>query len=193
MFDPDAKMSEQVRRRYNSGDTSLEFLFFWGHRPTTAVTSSCFSQWYEGVPFIEDGVTYSTAEHYMMAAKAKLFGDEEMYRQVLAAPGPKAAKALGRKVRGFTDDVWRTHRFDVVTRANRAKFGQHENLRKFLLQTDNQVLVEASPYDCIWGIGVLGSDPRARNPNQWRGLNLLGFALMKVRDELRARELGATT
>jgi len=191
MFDLDAKMSEQVRRRYNSGDTSLEFVFFWGHHPTTDVTSSCFSQWYE-TPFTEDGVTYSTAEHYMMAAKAKLFGDEDAHLQILAAPGPKAAKALGRKVRGFSEEVWREHRFEIVTRANRAKFGQHEDLCKFLLQTGDRVLVEASPYDQVWGIGLSGSDLRARNPNQWRGLNLLGFALMEVRDELRTSELGST-
>lgn len=189
MFDPDAKMSEQVRRRYNSGDTSLEFLFFWGHQPTADVTSSCLSQWSEGAPFTEDGVRYATAEHYMMAAKARLFGDDQALAQVLSAPGPKEAKAIGRKVRGFSDEVWRHHRFEIVTRANRAKFGQHENLRQFLVQTGDQVLVEASPYDQVWGIGLGSNDKRVRNPNHWRGLNLLGFALMKVRDEFRAKEL----
>jgi ribA/ribD-fused uncharacterized protein len=126
---------------------------------------------------------YRTAEHYMMAEKAKLFGDADAYLQILAAPGPKAAKALGRKVRGFSEEVWREHRFEIVTRANRAKFGQHEDLRKFLVQTGSRVLVEASPYDQVWGIGLAREDARAKNPNQWRGLNLLGFALMKVRDE----------
>jgi ribA/ribD-fused uncharacterized protein len=183
MFDPDAKLSEQVRRRYNSGDPSLEFVFFWGHSPSHGgLTTSCFSQWYE-TPFTEDGVMYRTAEHYMMAEKAKLFGDADAYLQILAAPGPKAAKALGRKVRGFSEEVWREHRFEIVTRANRAKFGQHEDLRKFLVQTGSRVLVEASPYDQVWGIGLAREDARAKNPNQWRGLNLLGFALMKVRDE----------
>ena len=84
------------------------------------------------------------------------------------------------------DEVWNAHRFDIVCRANFAKFSQHADLKAFLLQTGNRILVEASPVDSIWGIGLAQDDPHAENPLQWQGLNLLGFALMKVRDQMQA-------
>lgn len=122
----------------------------------------------------------------MMAAKARLFGDEEIARQVLGARTPGAAKALGRRVAGFDEDVWRAHRFAVVVAANVAKFGRHADLRGYLLGTNNRVLVEASPVDRVWGIGLTADDPRAADPARWRGLNLLGFALMQARADLTA-------
>lgn len=122
----------------------------------------------------------------MMAAKARLFGDDGLVPEILAASHPSEAKALGRKVRGFDDDVWARHRFDLVVAGNVAKFGQHAELRDFLLGTANRVLVEASPRDLIWGIGLGASDERASDPGSWRGLNLLGFALMETRERLAA-------
>jgi len=118
--------------------------------------------------------------------KARLFGADDIRRQILQSGNPGQAKALGRQIIGFKDDVWNAHRFDIVCQANRAKFSQHDDLKAFLLQTGNRVLVEASPMDSIWGIGLAQDDPRAENPLQWQGLNLLGFALMKVRDQLQA-------
>ncbi len=117
----------------------------------------------------------------MMAEKALLFGDHATKAQVLKAPNPGAAKALGRKVRGFDDAVWQQHRFSIVVRANEAKFTQNRQLDQFLQQTGNRILVEASPADRIWGIGLAQDDEKINNPNQWQGLNLLGFALMQVR------------
>ena len=95
-------------------------------------------------------------------------------------------ESLGRQITGFKDDVWNAHRFDIVCQANRARFSQHADLKAFLLQTGERILVEASPVDSIWGIGLAQDDPRIDNPLQWQGLNLLGFALMKVRDQLQA-------
>jgi ribA/ribD-fused uncharacterized protein len=185
----DDQYVEQLRARFNSSG-SMKFLFFWGHqRPSSGVSASCFSQWY-GAPFIVGRERFPTAEHYMMAEKAALFDDDETRKKVLVAPNPGAAKALGRQVRGFDDARWVQARFAIVCRANEAKFTQNPELRAFLEQTGNRVLVEASPVDRIWGIGLAQDDERARNPNQWRGLNLLGFALMQVRERLAAVSAG---
>lgn len=165
-----------------------ELLLFWGHRPPRGggVGKTCLSQWYPA-PFTVDGVRYATAEHYMMAGKARLFGDAAAEERVLASDDPGEAKGAGRKVRGFDEDTWAAHRFDLVVAANTAKFGQHAPLGEFLLATGSRVLAEASPYDAIWGIGLSATQPEARSPSRWRGLNLLGFALMRVRERLRSR------
>ena len=92
---------------------------------------------------------------------------------------------MGRDVKGFDDETWSRHRFEIVVRGNEAKFGQNEDLKAFLLSTGEDILVEASPVDRIWGIGLAEDDPCATNPAQWQGLNLLGFALMTVRSMLR--------
>ena len=177
--------AEGLRERFNAGER-FKFLHFWGHTPPRdgTVSRSCFSQWFDA-PFAVEGVCFPTAEHFMMAKKAQLFGDESVDQRVLVAANPGAAKALGRKVTGFSEDLWLEHRSRIVFQANLAKFSQHEALREYLLQTDERVLVEASPVDRIWGIGLAASDPRADDPNHWQGLNLLGFALMSVRDALR--------
>ncbi|MEU4803842.1 NADAR family protein [Actinosynnema sp. NPDC023587] len=162
-----------------------QFVFFWGHTPRAADTvgKECLSQWWEG-DFAVDGRTYRTAEHFMMAAKADLFGDAEAAGRVVAARTPGEAKALGRQVRGFDAETWAAHRLDVVVRGNLAKFAAHDAARTFLLGTGDRVLVEASPTDRVWGIGLAADDPRATDPHAWLGLNLLGEALMEVRRRL---------
>jgi len=161
-----------------------EFLFFWGHRQNgTEVSKSCFSQWYPASFNVGD-FSYQSAEHYMMAEKARVFGDEQSRLKIIEATSPNEAKALGRKVRGFSEELWVTHRIDIVLAGNLAKFTQNEELKQFLLSTKGKVLVEASPVDPIWGIGLAAHDPSAATPSQWKGLNLLGFVLMKTRDIL---------
>lgn len=177
----DTQLVENLRSRFNTGE-KLKFLFFWGHQTNKSqITSACFSQWYHA-PFVVEGRQYTTAEHFMMAEKASLFGDLVTRDLVLEATNPGAAKALGRQVRGFEEEVWLMHRFEIVVRANQAKFSQNSDLGAFLNQTGSRVLVEASPVDRVWGIGLAQDDEKVNNPNLWRGLNLLGFALMKVRD-----------
>ncbi|WP_425527983.1 NADAR family protein [Yinghuangia seranimata] len=168
----------------------VKYLFFWGHQAPEdgRVGAACLSQW-APTPFTVDGVTYATAEHWMMAGKARLFGDAAAERRAVDAPHPKAAKAVGRQVRGFDERTWCDARFELVVAGNVAKFGQHPELRAFLLGTGGRVLVEASPLDRIWGIGLAAQDERAPRPDQWRGLNLLGFALMEARARLRAEDL----
>lgn len=163
-----------------------KYVFFWGHTPKAGETvgKHVFSQWFEA-PFTVDGVSYATAEHWMMAEKARLFGDGEALDRILVAGNPGAAKKHGREVRGFDEQRWNAARWEVVVRGNVAKFGQHPEMREYLLNTGDRVLVEASPRDRIWGIGMGQANPDAVNPEQWRGLNLLGFALMEARARLR--------
>jgi ribA/ribD-fused uncharacterized protein len=120
----------------------------------------------------------------MMAEKARLFGDTQRLAMILEAESPDRAKALGRKVQGLDPPAWDAAAFGVVVRGNRAKFGQNDALKRFLLVTGERVLVEASPLDPIWGIGMVESDVRAAHPAKWQGKNLLGFALMAARAEL---------
>lgn len=162
----------------------LKYLLFWGHQPSAdgSITKSCFSQWWQS-PFEVKGIRYPTAEHWMMAKKAELF-DSEMINEILAAKSPSQAKKLGRMVKRFDAKIWDEHKFEFVVEGNFHKFNQNEALKTFLAGTGDKVLVEASPVDKIWGIGMAVDHPHAENPSLWKGENLLGFALMKVRDEL---------
>lgn len=164
-----------------------KYLCFWGHQPEKdgSIGKGCLSQWFHA-EFTVDGNRFPTAEHFMMAEKARLFGDEEAYGHALVAASPAAAKAVGRTVRNFDNGRWNAERFDIVVRGNVAKFGQNPAMRDFLLSTGDRVLVEASPRDRIWGIGMGAANPDAERPRAWRGLNLLGFALMAAREQLRA-------
>lgn len=169
---------------YVNHGNKVKYVFFWGHqKPNSGVSKSCFSQWYEA-SFELEGKTYLTAEHFMMAEKARLFGDRESEIKVLNASNPGEAKKIGRSVKGFNEATWLENRFPIVVAANLAKFGQNEELKEFILGTNERVLVEASPLDKIWGIGLAADDQRAENPNLWKGENLLGFALMEVRSKL---------
>jgi ribA/ribD-fused uncharacterized protein len=163
-----------------------KYLFFWGHTPRQAnvVDKSCFSQWFPAA-FEVAGTTYATAEHWMMAEKARLFGNDEIRRRIIAAQHPNEAKKLGRHVTGFDPQVWDAQKYDLVKAGNYHKFSQHPPLQAYLLATGTRVLVEASPVDTIWGIGLAADSPDAANPAGWQGPNLLGFALMEVRDQLR--------
>ncbi|MEU3496641.1 NADAR family protein [Kitasatospora cineracea] len=162
-----------------------KYLYFWGHQPQRdgQIGSGALSQWWPS-PFSVDGVQYRTAEHWMMAGKARLFEDEEIVPKILRARTPAEAKNLGRLVKGFDEDRWVAHRFELVVTGSTAKFEQDERLRTYLLRTGGRVLVEASPLDRIWGIGLAADDERAGSPARWRGLNLLGFALMEARARL---------
>ncbi|MEU6987753.1 NADAR family protein [Streptomyces sp. NPDC046324] len=175
-------LTEQVSR-----GERVKWLCFWGHRPRPdgQLSASCLSQWWES-PFEVDGVRYATAEHWMMAAKARLFGDAEAERAALSSRTPAEAKKAGRLVRGFDDTVWERERFGIVVAGSVHKFASDEALRAYLLGTGGRVLVEASPLDRVWGIGLGADDPRAKDPARWRGLNLLGFALMEARERLRS-------
>lgn len=166
--------------------SKVDYLFFWGHQPSRdgSIIKTCMSQWWPSE--IEEGsIIYKTAEHYMMAKKALLFNDEGMFEKIIAKESPKDVKDLGRQIRSFDAEVWDKHKYQIVKQGNYLKFSQNESLKHFLIQTKNKVLVEASPVDTVWGIGLTEDSPKANNPSDWRGENLLGFALMEVRDKLK--------
>lgn len=182
-----AELSERVER-----GERFKYVWFWGHRPPRGggVGPGCFSQWWPS-EFVVDGVRYATAEHWMMAGKARLFGDADAERRALEAVHPKQAKDAGRSVRGFDEAEWERHRFELVVQGSVHKFGADPRLRDYLLGTESRVLVEASPLDRVWGIGLAADDERAQDPARWRGMNLLGFALMEARQRLSAGEYTA--
>lgn len=163
----------------------VEYLFFWGHQPSPddRITSSCLSQWWPCD--FSDRWVYCSTEQYMMARKAELFQDYEILQKIRTETDPKAIKKLGRQVHDFDPAVWDKVKFQYVIAGNDLKFSQNQELANFLLSSGNAILVEASPNDCIWGIGMGKNDPASNNPEKWNGENLLGFALMEVRDHLR--------
>lgn len=158
--------------------TTDKYIFFW---------SSIYSQWYRPI-FTIDGVQYQCAEQYMMAEKARAFGDENNLQKILSVDDPRKQKQWGRAVKNYDDKVWSQIRFDVVVKGNYAKFSQNKDLKKQLLATGDKIIVEASPYDTIWGIGLGEDDKRCLDEQQWRGQNLLGKAIMVVRDMLREED-----
>lgn len=165
---------------------SFRYEFFWTHHPAAdgRVTAACLSQWWP-CAFTLDGAAYTSTEQWMMAGKARLFGDEGTLAAILATDDPAEVKKLGRAVRGFDEARWRAVRFKLVTRGNVAKFAQDPALKDFLLGTGDAVLVEASPFDAVWGIGLGATSQGADDPLCWEGENLLGFALMRARRALR--------
>ncbi|MDF2936414.1 MAG: cyclohydrolase [Paenibacillaceae bacterium] len=150
-------------------------------------TESPFSQWHPA-DFEIGGVQYNCAEQYMMHRKAVLFGDHLMAERILSAFTPREQKALGRKVQGFDKNLWEAHCKQFVYEANHGKFTQNPLLLETLLATKGTTLVEASPTDRIWGVGLEEDDPRIRNRATWRGTNWLGEILTKLREDLLASD-----
>ena len=154
-----------------------EFTYFWG-------SESPFSQWHKSI-FTLDGITFNCAEQYMMYQKAVVFDDQNMATKILHTKDPGMQKKLGRQVQNFDVEVWNEKCRDIVKKGNKAKFSQNPELKKKLLATGDTVLVEASPNDRIWGIGLSEHDPRAKDKSNWQGTNWLGYALTEVKNELR--------
>ena len=188
LWQPDGqpKYTRQWLEQAVSSGERKEYCLFWGHRPARdgRITRSCLSQWWPA-DFYAGSRSYLCMEQYMMAGKAELFGDQEMLERILASSDPKQIKALGRQVRGFDQTVWDQFKYAIVLNGNWCKFNQNGELGDFLLSTGDSALAEASPYDRVWGIGLPADSADAKAPVKWQGQNLLGFALMEVRDELR--------
>jgi ribA/ribD-fused uncharacterized protein len=156
-----------------------EFHFFWE-------SNSPFSQWHE-CSFIAFGLTFNTAEQYMMYEKALLFEDYNTASKLLTTTNPRQQKELGRQVINFDDIIWKENCRRIVYEANKLKFLQNENLLVELMNTDDKLLVEASPYDTIWGIGLKADDERAQNLQTWQGTNWLGFILTSLRNDIKLK------
>ena len=155
------------------------FQFFWHEYDSYGV----FSQWFK-CSFVIEGIWYKTAEQYMMAKKALLAGDLQRYALIMNESDPAKCKQLGKQVKNLDVGAWDRCKEEVVYHANLAKFSQNEKALQYLLSTGTKILAEASPYDTIWGIGMEASNPNSTNPSKWKGQNLLGKILMRVRDEL---------
>ena len=170
----DTRNIEDLKQVIKNGENP-DYCLFWG---------GFMSQWARS-PFTVDGVEYPTAEHWMMVRKAEMFNDQDALNKILKTSDPKTAKAIGRQVRGFEKDTWEKDCFDLVVEGNVEKFTQNVEFEKQLIGTGDAVLVEASPYDKIWGIGLDSTDYRAQDPFTWKGTNFLGFALMEVRAQIK--------
>lgn len=152
-----------------------DYVFFW---------DGVFSQWYKYDIEI-DGVVYNCAEQYMMAMKAKTFGDTASLTKIMKAKSPKEQKALGRQVANFDAAMWDCVAKNYVYKANLIKFSG--DLKQYLLDTGDRELVEASPYDKIWGIGMGVNHPDILDKSKWQGKNWLGECLMQARDTINDR------
>ena len=177
---------EWLTEKFDEG-RPIQYIFFSGHTSNgnEDVGKFVLNQWFHS-PFVVDEVHYRTAAHWMMAHKALLFDDVQTFNSIVNAGSTAEVKALGRQIQGFDEDKWNQHKFEIVKRGNVHKFNQNDRLREFLLSTNDDVIVEANPADKIWGIGLAEDASTLENPHAWNGSNLLGFALMEVRDFLRA-------
>lgn len=153
-----------------------EYEFFWSN-------DSPFSQWYK-TEFSLNNTIYTSAEQFMMAKKAELFGDEEIKEQILLTNNVRKQKELGRKVSNFVEEIWNNNKIKIVYIANNLKFDQNEELKAKLLETKGKYIVEASPVDAIWGIGIAPDDPLRFNRAKWKGQNLLGKILTQLRKDI---------
>ncbi|MFZ3001199.1 MAG: NADAR family protein [Undibacterium umbellatum] len=179
---------EELLKQIDEGK-QFTYLHFWGHKQRSLqVDKACFSQWFVA-PFKIDDITYPTAEHYMMAGKARLFDDQVVLKEILTTNDPDIVKRLGRKVKNYDESTWVEHRSQIVVDGNYAKFSQNPKLAKYLLSTADRIIVEASPLDKIWGTGLAQDHPDSNSPHLWQGLNLLGFALMEVRHKLLVEQM----
>lgn len=176
--------SERILEECRDGQ-KRDVVYFWGHHPAKdgGVGKECFSQWYMA-DFHVGHIKYSCMEQYMMSKKALLFGDKETNELIMEAGTQGEIKALGRKVKGFDENIWNEFKFLIVLTGNYYKFSQLKKARQCLLGSGNAILAEASPYDTIWGIGMGAEEAGQSDICDWRGSNLLGFALMEVREEI---------
>ena len=142
------------------------------------------SNWYHS-PFTINGICYDSIEQYMMYQKALTFNDVETAEKILKTKNFREVKILGRQVKNYNDTIWNGIRQIVVYEGLLAKFSQNEDIKNQLLNTGNEVLVECSATDKIWAISLTIDNVDSKDITKWKGQNLLGFSLMKVRDKLR--------
>jgi len=169
-----------MTERQKPGRITDTHVFFW---------NSVYSQWHttynnQGGQFIHEGIVYPNAEKFMMVGKAKVFEDQWVLEEMMKTDSASKVKILGRKVRNFNDAEWDKHKMDIVTQANVLKFGQNPDMLEILKEHKDKIIVEASPQDPIWGIGLHWDDDRVLYEDQWKGQNLLGECIMRARDIL---------
>lgn len=151
-----------------------EYVFFW---------SGIYSQWYlADMTDPKTGIKFNCSEQFMMWSKATIFGDKEQAKKILSEKDPRKQKELGRGVKNYKQEIWDMVKYNVVSNATMLKFTQNPKLLAELLLTGDRILVEASPKDTIWGIGMGENDFGVDDKNNWKGENLLGYACTETRD-----------
>lgn len=155
-----------------------KYVFFW---------SGPFSQWYK-TNIVEGDITFNCAEQSMMYHKAKVFNDNEAMEKILETSNPRKHKAIGRTIVGYSDAIWDEKKLEIVANGNYLKFIQNPDLRKMLLDTGDKIIVEASPVDRIWGVGLAEDDPRIVDESKWLGQNLLGICIMYAREQIKLED-----
>lgn len=173
---------KDVQARYENGE-HLEFIFFSEHQKTAngIITKNCLSSWYQS-SFEMNNMIYQCAEQYIMAEKAKLFDDEESLDKILKAIHPNQMKIIGKEIKNFDEQIWNKNKINIVKIANLAKFSQNTKLKRYLLLTGEKILVKTNSHDTVWGIGLSKKNSLIRDPDNWKGKNLLGFILMDIRE-----------
>jgi len=178
------KEEKPKRRKLIKGEPEPEPILFFGadeskgpHRNLSNMSAH---------PIEIEGVKYPTVEHYFQAMKAKEFEDQEVFDKIVKSKTPKAAKALGKKVKNFVTEVWDAKRDAIMETGLRAKFVQHPELRKELMATEDKLIGEADPRDTYWGIGTSMDLEKSKTPSKWRGQNKLGKMLMTLRSDFKA-------
>ncbi|MFD0991640.1 NADAR family protein [Tenacibaculum geojense] len=161
---------------YKPESLNEEYYFFYE-------TNHPFSQWHKS-EFKIDNLTFNSAEQYMMFRKAELFNDNEIADKIMSTSNVREQKKLGRQVKGFDIEIWNRNALDIVYKGNKAKFEQNSEHLKLLISTKGKTIVEASPYDKIWGIGLDSDNEDSYNPLKWKGTNWLGIVLTELRQNL---------
>ena len=159
----------------------LHLGFFWEN-------SSPFSQWYKK-QFQAQGLSFNSAEQYMMFNKALLFEDEEIAGKILETSNVRKQKELGRNIINFDQKVWEENARRIVYEGNYHKFNQNQDIKEILISTNNKLLVEAAPNDTIWGIGLSANDKMALDKPNWKGTNWLGYILTQLRDDFNLTKM----
>jgi ribA/ribD-fused uncharacterized protein len=179
---------EQLKKEKHPGKD--DFIFFWESEPHKVgiIDESCFCQWLIS-DFYYNDQKYTSCEQWMMAEKARLFNDNQIRSEIFFNESPDVIKKLGRKIKGFNNEKWDKYKFSIVKFGNYLKFKQDKTMLNYMLSTKNKILVEASPYDKIWGIGLSKENQDVFDVNKWQGENLLGFAIMEARDLLMENNL----
>jgi len=152
-----------------------KYFFFWKHR---------LSQWHI-VNFTVNGVVFNCCEMYMMYHKALLMGDSEAAEEILREKNPSNHQKLGRQIKNFNQELWDMNKYCIVLGGNLARFMQSPPCRELLLATGDKILVEASPYDKVWGVALSADNPDILDETKWRGENLLGKVLTQVREVIK--------
>lgn len=198
-----------LKARWKQVEGCTKVLGFYGHGRGEF---ACFSNFYDQArdPFDfdvppeifapgmdSDGplprtVSCAFSEKAIMLCKAAVMGDAERYRQIAAASTPQKAKALGRGVRNWDQDLWERTVCSVAFEVVYQKFAKTKSIQPTLLRTGKRMIAEATSRDCIWGIGIDTDDERVMKPAAWQGSNLLGWALMEAREALQGNEAEAT-